>query len=112
MHWKVKYIDYPAYYESMRGEILATIDETLTRGDVMLRQQLRDFERNLADFVGTKHAVGVSNCTDAMYQLLRAAAIGPGDEITPISHTIATTAAAIGRARATPVPNDVGDDHA
>ena len=111
MSWKVRYIDYPSSYQKMRSDLLATIDKTLAGGDVMLRQQLSDFEANLARFVGTKYAVGTSNCTDAMHLSLRAAGIGPGDEVITVSHTMVATAAAIHHAGATPVLVDIGDDH-
>jgi len=109
--WKVRYIDYPAAYQKMREEILALVDDTLTKGDVMLRQQLTDFEEHLAEFVGTNYAVGMSNCTDAMHLTLRAAGIGPGDEVITVSHTMVATAAAIHHAGAEPVLIDIGEDH-
>jgi len=109
--WKVPYINYPLQYQKLRPEILDTVDEVLSRGDVMLRQQLRDFEANLAALVGTKHAVGTSNCTDAMHLTLRAAGIGPGDEVITVSHTFVATAAAIHHAGAVPVLVDIGSDH-
>ena len=111
MNWTVRFIDYPQQYQKMRSEILATIDTMLTQGDVMLRQQLDDFETDLASFVGTKYAVGTSNCTDALHLTLRAAGIGPGDEVITVSHTFVATAAAIHHAGATPVLIDIGDDH-
>jgi len=111
MSWKVRYIDYAAQYQKLRSEILETVDTVLSQGDVMLRQQLRDFEANLATFVGTKYAVGTSNCTDALHLTLRAAGIGPGDEVITVSHTFVATAAAIHHAGATPVLVDIGDDH-
>jgi dTDP-4-amino-4,6-dideoxygalactose transaminase len=111
MEWKVRYIDYPQQYQKMRDEILQTVDTVLTRGDVMLRQQLRDFEENLAAFVGTRYAVGTSNCTDALHLTLRAAGIGTGDEVITVSHTFVATAAAIHHAGAVPVLIDIGDDH-
>jgi dTDP-4-amino-4,6-dideoxygalactose transaminase len=111
MSWKVRYIDYPQQYRKMRSEILETIDTVLSQGDVMLRQQLRDFETNLAAFVGTKYAVGTSNCTDAMHLTLRAAGIGPGDEVITVSHTFVATVAAIHHVGATPVLIDIGEDH-
>ncbi|MBF8267524.1 MAG: DegT/DnrJ/EryC1/StrS aminotransferase [Dehalococcoidia bacterium] len=111
MDWKVRYIDYPVHYQKIRDEVLGTIDKTLAQGDVMLRQQLRDFEANLARFVGTRYAVGVSNCTDAMHLSLRAAGIGAGDEVITVSHTMVATAAAIHHAGATPVLVDIGEDH-
>lgn len=111
MHWKVPYIDYPQQYQKMRNDILETIDKVLSKGDVMLRQQLRDFESNFAAFVGTKYAVGTSNCTDAMHLTLRAAGIGPGDEVITVSHTFVSTAAAIHHTDATPILVDIGEDH-
>lgn len=111
MNWKVRYIDYPQQYQKMRSEILDTIDTVLTQGDLMLRQQLRDFEANLAAFVGTRFAVGLSNCTDALHLTLRAAGIGAGDEVITVSHTFVATAAAIHHAGATPVLVDIDDDH-
>ena len=111
MSWKVKYIDYPAQYRKLRVEILRVIDETLNAGDVMLRSQLRDFEAHFAEFVGTRYAVGVANCTEALFLSLRAAGIGPGDEVITVSHTMVATVAAIHHNGATPVLVDIGDDH-
>jgi len=111
MNWKVRYIDYPLQYKKVRNEVLATIDTILSQGDLMLRQQLRDFETNLANFLGTKYAVGVSNCTDGLHLCLRAAGVGAGDEVITVSHTFVATAAAIHHAGATPVLIDIADDH-
>ena len=111
MNWKVRYIDYPEQFRKQEDVIMETIRTVLSKGDLMLRQQLRDFEANLAAFVGTRFAVGTSNCTDAMHLTLRAAGIGPGDEVITVSHTFVATAAAIHHAGATPVLVDIGDDH-
>lgn len=111
MGCKVQYVDYPAQFAKMEAEIMATIREVLARGDLILRQHVRDFEANLAAFVGTKYAVGVSNCTDGLRLVLHAAGIGPGDEVISVSHTFVATAAAIHHVGAKPVLVDIGDDH-
>lgn len=111
MNWKVKFVDYPAQFRKLEGEIMSTIRAVLERGDLMLRQQLRDFEEHLAAFVGTKYCVGTSNCTDALHLTMRAAGIGAGDEVITVSHTFVATAAAIHHTGATPVFVDIGDDH-
>ena len=95
----------------MKSEILGTIDQLLTQGDVMLRGQLKDFETHLDEFVGTKYAIGVSNCTDGLHLCLRAAGIRAGDEVITVSHTFVATAAAIHHAGASPVLVDIGEDH-
>ena len=111
MEWKVRFVDYPAQFRKMESEIMGTIRTVLTQGDLMLRQQLRGFESHLAAFVGTRYAVGTSNCTDALHLALRAAGIELGEEVITVSHTFVATAAAIHHASATPVLVDIGDDH-
>jgi dTDP-3-amino-2,3,6-trideoxy-4-keto-D-glucose/dTDP-3-amino-3,4,6-trideoxy-alpha-D-glucose/dTDP-2,6-dideoxy-D-kanosamine transaminase len=111
MTYRVPYIDYPRQYEKVRGEMLAAIDRVLRRGDLMLRGDLLAFERRLAEFVGAKYAIGTGNCTDALTLVLRAAGIGPGDEVVTVSHTFVATAAAIRQSGAAPVFADIGPDH-
>jgi len=109
--WKVRFVDYPAQFQKMEAEIMETVRSVLSRGDLMMRQNLRDFEKNLAEFVGVRFAVGLSNCTDALHLSLRAAGIKPGDEVITVSHTFVATAAAIHHAGATPIFVDIGEDH-
>jgi dTDP-4-amino-4,6-dideoxygalactose transaminase len=111
MEWKVRFVDYPAQYKKLETELMDTIRTVLAQGDLIMRRQLREFEKNFAAFVGTRHAVGVSNCTDGLRLSLQAAGIGPGDEVITVSHTFVATAAAIHHAGATPVLVDIGDDH-
>lgn len=111
MTWKVRFVDYPAQFRKQETELMRCLHDVLAAGDLMLRQQLRDFEANLAAFVGTRYAVGMSNCTDALHLSLRAAGIGPGDEVISVSHTFVATIAAIHHTGASPVLVDIGDDH-
>jgi dTDP-4-amino-4,6-dideoxygalactose transaminase len=78
---------------------------------LVLRQQLRDFEKNLAEFVGVKFAIGVNSCYHALYFSLLAAGIGPGDEVITVGHTFVATVSAIVHTGAKPVLVDVRDDY-
>ncbi|TMF26725.1 MAG: DegT/DnrJ/EryC1/StrS family aminotransferase [Chloroflexi bacterium] len=98
-------------FQRIEQEVMATMRDVLSKGDLIMREQMVDFERNLAAFVGTADAVGVSNCTDGMRLLLEAAGIGPGDEVITVSHTFMATMAVVHQVGATPVLVDVGDDH-
>jgi dTDP-4-amino-4,6-dideoxygalactose transaminase len=111
MDWQVRYVDYPSQFRQLEHEVLGTIRTVLAGGDLMLRQQLRDFETHLAAFVGAQHAVGVSNCTDGLRLILKALGIGPGDEVITVSHTFVATAAAVHHSGAKAVLVDIGDDH-
>lgn len=111
MDWKVRFVDFPQQYRKIESELIDAIKMVLSQGDLILRQQLKDYENNLAAFVGTRYAVGVSNCTDGLYLTLEACGIGPGDEVITVSHTFVATVAAIHHTGATPVLVDVGEDH-
>jgi dTDP-4-amino-4,6-dideoxygalactose transaminase len=64
---------------------------------------VRAFEEAFALFIGTKHCAGVANGTDALELAVRAADIGPGDEVVLPANTFIATALAVARAGATPV---------
>ncbi len=111
MTWKVPYVDYPGHFRKIESEVMETIRTLLGRGDLILRQQLREFEEHFAAFVGTRFSIGVSNCTDGLRLGLLATEVGPGDEVITVSHTFVATAAAIRHVGATPVLVDIGPDH-
>jgi dTDP-4-amino-4,6-dideoxygalactose transaminase len=98
-------------FKRIEAEVMDTMRDVLSKGDLIMREQMLDFERNLAAFVGTSDAVGVSNCTDGLRLLLEAVGIGPGDEVITVSHTFMATMAVIHQVGATPILVDVGDDH-
>lgn len=111
MDWRVKFVDYPEQWRRQRDELLPIIEDTIARGDLMLRQQLTDFEEHLALFNGSAHAVGVSNCTDGLRLLAHALDVGPGDEVVTVSHTFIATISPFALRGAKPVFVDIGADH-
>ncbi len=108
--YRVPFVDPREHYRRLKPEIDRAITETLAEGDLVLREQLRAFERNLAEFVGTKYAVGVNSCYHALHFSLLACGIGAGDEVITVGHTFVATVSAIIHAGATPVLVDVGAD--
>jgi perosamine synthetase len=65
------------------------------------------FEREFADFVGTRHACAVSSCTTALHLALLTAGVRPGDEVITVSHSFIATANSIRYCGATPVFVDI-----
>jgi dTDP-4-amino-4,6-dideoxygalactose transaminase len=92
------------------GEIRAAIDRVLTRGWFVLGPELEAFETEFAAASGARFAVGVGNGTDAIALLLRAAGIGPGDEVLVPAMTAAFSALAVTAIGARPVIVDVDRD--
>ncbi|SNY44008.1 DegT/DnrJ/EryC1/StrS family aminotransferase [Paractinoplanes atraurantiacus] len=111
MDWRVRFVDYPEQWRRQREGLLPVIEGTIAHGDLMLRQQLHDFEEHLASFNGSARAVGVSNCTDGLRLLAHALDIGPGDEIVTVAHTFVATMSPFVLRGAKPVLVDIGDDH-
>lgn len=111
MAYRVPFVDPRTHYQRLKPEIDAAITACLTTGDLVLRQQLRDFEANLAAFVGVKFAVGVNSGYHALHFALLAAGVGPGDEVVTVAHTFVATVSAIVHCGATPVLVEVGDDY-
>lgn len=108
--YRVRFVNPQEHYCRLKPEIDHALTDTLERGDLVLRRQLRDFESNLADYVGVKHAVGVNSGYHALHFALLATGVGPGDEVITAGHTFVATVSAIVHAGATPVLADVGDD--
>jgi dTDP-4-amino-4,6-dideoxygalactose transaminase len=109
MH-KIKFVDLGSQYRSLRKEILAAFDRVSGKGAYILGEEVEKFEREFADFCGTKYAVGVANGSDALYLSLVALGIGAGDEVITAPNSFLATAWAILRAGAEPVFVDVGED--
>ena len=111
MAYRVPFVDPRTHYRNLKDEIDAAIEDCLSKGDLILRDQLKRFEENFASFVGTKYAVGLNSGYHALALSLQAAGIGAGDEVITVAHTFVATISAIVHCGATPVLIDVGKDY-
>ncbi len=111
LSYRIPFVDPREHYSRLKCEIDSAIADTLARGDLVLRKQLRDFENHLAEFVGVKYVVGVGSCYHALHLSLLAAGIGPGDEVVTVAHTFPATVSAIVHTGAEPVLIDVSADY-
>jgi dTDP-4-amino-4,6-dideoxygalactose transaminase len=99
-----------ACFLAHRSEIETAVREAMEGGRYILGPALAAFEAEFAEFIGAAHAIGVASGTDALVLAMRAAGIGPGDQVFTVSHTAVATVAAIELAGATPVLVDI-DPH-
>ncbi len=89
---------------------MSVIEDRLSRGELIIRQDVLDFEKNISEITGAKFTKGLNSGFDALHLSLRALGIGPGDEVTTVAHTFMATISAIVLAGAKPVLIDVGED--
>lgn len=111
MGYKVRFVDPAKNYRLIKKEIDAAYFAVMSKGDLIMRDQLKSFEKNLARFVGVKYAVGTNSGYDALHISVQCAGVGPGDEVIVPSHTFVATASAVVNAGAKPVMVDVTPDY-
>ncbi len=100
-------VDLKGQYESLKPEIDAAIIQALGETRYILGPNVQAFEKEAAEYLGVKHALGCANGTDALHLGLLAAGIGPGDEVITTAFTFIATAEAIRYVGATPVFVDI-----
>ncbi len=108
---QIPFFRYPHVFGQQRDQILSAMLNVMDRGAFILQDEVKEFEAAIASFIGAKHGIGTANATDALELIIKAAGIGPGDEVIAPSHTFVATIAAIHNNGATPVLADCGPDH-
>jgi perosamine synthetase len=86
---------------------VAAVADALRSDWLTTGPRVEQLERELADYVGTKHAVAYSSGTAALHGCAFAAGLGAGDEAVVPTFTFAASAACIAYQGATPVLADV-----
>jgi dTDP-4-amino-4,6-dideoxygalactose transaminase len=94
-------------HRELAADMDAAIRRVVARNVFILGPELDAFEREFASWCGTRHCVGVASGTDALLLALRAAGVGPGDEVVTVAHTFIATALGIILAGAKPVFVDI-----
>ncbi|MBX9722888.1 MAG: DegT/DnrJ/EryC1/StrS family aminotransferase [Candidatus Obscuribacterales bacterium] len=103
----IQILDLKEQYKQYGPQLEETIIDILRSGHFILGQYGAKLEKQIAEYCGVKHAVGVANGTDALEIALWCANVGPGDEVITPPFTFAATAEAIALRGATPVFVDV-----
>jgi dTDP-4-amino-4,6-dideoxygalactose transaminase len=104
---EVKLLDLQAQYAPIREEIRRAIDEVCDAQALILGPAVAKFEKSLAEYCQTKHAIGVTSGTDALLIALMAIGVKPGDEVICPTFTFFATAGSIARLCTKPVFVDI-----
>ena len=103
-------VDLVRQYKLISDEIDSAVLEVVRSGRYIGGTVVSDFEKQLADYVGSAYCVGCNSGTDALYLALRALNIGAGDEVITSPFTFIATAETISLVGAKPVFVDIERD--
>lgn len=103
----MQFIDLKKQYKLIEPAILSSIQNVLNHGQYIMGPEITVLEKQLADFVGVRHAIVNSSGTDALLMALMALDIGPGDEVITSPFSFFATAEVIALCHATPVFVDI-----
>ena len=93
--------------EPYHDRLAEALERVARSGRYILGPEVAAFEDEFARYLGVRHCVGVANGTDALTIALRAAGVGPGDEVVMPSFTFYATAEAALAIGAQPVFCDI-----
>ena len=106
----IAFIDLQAQRRRLGEKLERAIREAVEGGQWILGPQVAQFEKDIAQWAGVKHAIACANGTDALLLVLRAWGVGPGDAVFVPAFTFAATAEVVALAGASPVFVDVLPD--
>ncbi len=106
----MQFVDLNVQQQRIRGKIEENIKKVLDHGRYIMGPEIKELEEKLAQYVGTRYAVGVASGTDALLIPLMANGTGPGDAVFTTPFTFIATAEVIQLLGATPVFVDIQAD--
>ena len=95
---------------SFRAQVLIIFFKIIARKNFLFDPAIQEFEKKLASFLDTSHALGVASGTDALILSLKALGIGPGNEVIVPAFSFFSTAGVVPWVGAKPVFVDVERD--
>ena len=103
----VPLLDLQRQYAQIKPDVLAAIERVCNSQQFILGSEVEALEREIAGFCGVEAAVGCASGTDALWLMIAAAGIQPGDAVITTAFSFFASASAIVRAGARPVFADI-----
>lgn len=107
---QVDFFNLTRQFSLIKKEVNKEINKVLKSGWFVLGENLKEFEKDFAKYIGVKFCFGVNSGTDALRIALKACGIKKGDEVITVANTFISTALVISDVRALPIFVDVKDD--
>ncbi|MCW5940091.1 MAG: DegT/DnrJ/EryC1/StrS family aminotransferase [Fimbriimonadaceae bacterium] len=104
---RVPILDPRPEIDSIWSEVMAAVEDVLRSGQFIMGPNVTGFEKEAAEYLGVKHALGLNSGTDALILGVHALGLKPGDEVITTPFTFFATTECVSHFRATPVFVDI-----
>lgn len=109
MSRQIPFADLKSQYNAYKSEIDKAVLDVMGSSMYIMGPEVEKLEKNLAAYVGAKHALSVSSGTDALLLALMSYGIKAGDEVITTPFTFIATAEVIALVGAKPVFADIDE---
>lgn len=106
----IQMVDLVGQYQRIKSEVDGAMQEVVDSAYFVGGPAIKNFQSNLANYLGVKHVIACGNGTDALTIAMMALDLKPGDEVITANFTFIATAEAIALLHLTPVVVDVDPD--
>lgn len=103
----IPFVNLKKEYESIQIELDQAVTGTLKRGYFVLGEEVKKFEDDFSNYIGSKYSISLNSGSDALFLAIKSLGIGKGDEVITVSHTFISTVDGIVKNGAKPVFVDI-----
>jgi UDP-2-acetamido-2-deoxy-ribo-hexuluronate aminotransferase len=104
---EIRMVDLKGQYNKVKSEIDQAIMSVIENTEFISGSKVKDFQKNLEQYLGVKHVIPCANGTDALQIALMALGLKPGDEVITSNFTFIATLEVIALLGLKPVIVDV-----
>lgn len=107
---QIRMVDLKGQYNKIKSQVDAAIQQVIDETSFIRGSAVKNFSKELADYLSCKYVVPCGNGTDALQVALMSLDLKPGDEVITGTFTFIATAEVIALLGLTPVLVDVDND--
>ena len=104
---KIQMVDLQGQYQQIKETVDNSIQEVLNSSTYINGPLVKEFQKNLEDYLDVKHVIPCANGTDALQIAMMGLGLEQGDEVITADFTFAATVEVIALLKLTPVLVDV-----
>ena len=107
---KIQMVDLQGQYQDIKETVDSSIQEVLNSSSYINGPLVKEFQKDLEDYLNVKHVIPCANGTDALQIAMMGLGLKQGDEVITADFTFAATVEVIALLKLTPVLVDVEPD--